>query len=84
MTASQQARFQALSDRISRISHQALGILFTHEGGTGDYNAVIERILASPESRDVEEGLEILESLADMADKAGEAYAPSRVGRLNI
>jgi hypothetical protein len=84
MTRTQQREFQALSERIARGSQQSIAILFEYAGGQGQYSSAIERILASPESRDVEEGLSILASLADMADQAAVAYAPSRIGRLTV
>lgn len=84
MTNSQMARFQAASRAIASVSAQALAILFKYEGGQEDYSSALERILSSPESRDVEEGLDKLEALADLAQKAGRVYAPARIGRLNV
>lgn len=84
MTNSQMARFQQASRRIASVSAQALAILFEYEGGQGDYNSALERILSSPESRDVEEGLDKLEGLAELAERAAKLYAPSRVGRITV
>lgn len=84
MTSSQMARFQQASRRISGISAQALAILFKYEGGQEDYSSALERILSSPESRDVEEGIDKLENLAELAERAGKLYAPARIGRLRI
>ena len=84
MTRSQAARFQAASREIASIPQQALAILFEYEGGQSDYSSALERILSSPESRDVEEGLDKLEALADLAKRAGQAYSPKAIGRLNV
>lgn len=84
MSRVQQREFQQLSERIARGSQQSLAILFEYAGGQGQYSSAIERILASPESRDVEEGLSILAALADMADRAAVMYAPARIGRLTV
>ncbi len=84
MDREQQQRFQGLSERIASGSQQSLAILFEHAGGQSRYSAALERILASPTSRDVEEGLSMLEELADQASRAAVMYAPSRIGRLNI
>ena len=48
------------------------------------YTEALDRILASPQSRDVEEGLDIMEQLAELAASAARVYAPSRIGRLTI
>lgn len=84
MTRNEQARFQKASRRIAGIPQQALAILFDYEGGAGDYSSAIERILSSPESRDVEEGLGKLEALADLAERAGQLYSPRAIGRLTV
>lgn len=84
MTESQRRDFQRYSEAIASGSYQATAILFDHAGGQNDYSAAIERILASPESRDVEEGLAMLESLAERARVAAKIYAPSVIGRLNV
>jgi hypothetical protein len=84
MTKSQMARFQQASRRIAGVSAQALAILFKYEGGQGDYSSALERILSSPESRDVEEGLDKMEALAELAERAGKLYSPARIGRLNV
>jgi hypothetical protein len=84
MSREQQREFQSYSERIARGSQQSLAILFEHAGGQGAYSSALERILASPESRDVEEGLGMLAALADQADRAAVLYAPSRIGRLSI
>lgn len=84
MTSDQRRRFLELSDQIASGSRQSLAILFDYAGGQGLYSSALERILASPESRDVEEGLAILEQLAGDARKAAIEYAPSRIGRLNV
>jgi hypothetical protein len=84
MDREQQQRFQRISERIASGSQQSLAILFEHAGGQGLYSAALERILASPTSRDVEEGLAMLEELADQANQAAVVYAPSRIGRLSI
>lgn len=84
MSGSQQQQFQALSERIASVPNQAIAILFQYEGGQGDYNSIIERILASPESRDVEDALGKLRALTELAERAGELYAPKRIGRLTV
>ncbi len=76
-TPEQQHRFQELSERIAGISHQALGILFAQQGGQDDYNAALERMKGSPDSVDVEEGLNMLETLAELAEVANRHYSPA-------
>jgi len=84
MTRDQQADFQRYSATIAAGSQQSIAILFEYAGGQNQYSAALERILASPESRDVEEGLAMLASLAEQARQAAALYAPSRIGRLNV
>ena len=84
MDRGQQAEFQRLSDIIASGSRQSIAILFDHAGGQGEYSAAYERIVASPESRDVEQGLAMLATLADRARAAAVEYAPSRIGRLTV
>lgn len=84
MNANQQKEFQRLSEIIASGSQQSTAILFDHAGGQGEYSAAYERIVASPESRDVEEGLAMLATLAGRAQQAAVVYAPSRIGRLNV
>lgn len=84
MNPEQQARFQRLSEAIAKNNQQSLALLFTYAGGSGDYSGVLEAILASPESRDVELGLARLSVLAKLAQQAAELYSPSRIGRLNV
>lgn len=80
MTPRQQRQFQRLSEIIASGSQQSTAILFDYAGGQGDYSAALERILASPESRDVEEGLAMLEALADRAKAADRLYSPKALG----
>lgn len=84
MSRDQQREFQEYSARIASASQQALGILFLYAGGQNQYSAALERILASPESRDVEEGLGMLSVLADQADRADSMYSPRVIGRLTV
>lgn len=84
MTADQRRDFQRYSEAIANGSGQAIAILFEYAGGQNVYSAALERILASPESRDVEEGLAMLASLAEQASRASVMYAPSAIGRLTI
>jgi hypothetical protein len=84
MSPDQQRDFQRYSEQIASGSQQSVAILFNHAGGQGQYSAALERILASPESRDVEEGLAMLAALAQQAAQAAIVYAPSRIGRLTI
>lgn len=84
MTEEQRSRFRATIERITAGSQQSIGILFRYAGGQNDFNAALERALASPESRDVEEGLDMLESLAERAEAAAVLYAPKKVGRINV
>lgn len=84
MTADQRAEFQHYSERIAAGSYQSLAILFEYAGGQSEYSMALERILASPDSRDVELGLGILAKLAGDAERAAVMYAPSRIGRLTI
>lgn len=84
LNGSDQRRFREASRRIAAIPLQALALLFDFEGGQGDYSSAIERLVASPGSRDVDEGLAKLEGLADLAERAGRLYAPSRIGRLSV
>lgn len=84
MDSEQQRRFQYLSEKIAKGSQQSVALLFDYAGGQGDYSAAIEMIIGSPESRDVEEGLDRLERLAELAGKAASAYAPSTIGRLRV
>lgn len=84
MSPDQQREFQHYSEQIAAGSQQSVALLFNHAGGQGQYSAALERILASPESRDVEEGLAMLAALAAQAARAAVEYAPSRIGRLTI
>lgn len=84
MRPDQRREFQELSERIASGSQQSVALLFNYAGGQGQYSAALERILASPESRDVEEGLAMLEALAEQAARAAVMYAPSRIGRLSV
>lgn len=85
MTPEQRRRFQQLAERIAGAgSNQSTAILFNHAGGANAYHGALEKMLASPESRDVEEGLSQLEHLAQLAEKAGKLYAPSKIGRLTV
>jgi len=80
----QRARFQRASETIARASNQTVAILFKYEGGQGDYSAVFDKILASPESQDSEEGVRLLEKLATLSVKADRLYRPKAIGRLDI
>lgn len=84
MTPDQRRDFQRYSEQIAQGSQQSIAILFEYAGGQGVYSSALERILASPESRDVEEGLAMLASLAEQARAAAVMYAPSRIGRLTV
>lgn len=84
MTPDQRRDFQRYSEQIAQGSQQSIAILFEYAGGQGVYSSALERILASPESRDVEEGLAMLASLAEQARTAAVVYAPSRIGRLTV
>lgn len=84
MTREQRRDFQRYSEQIAQGSQQSIAILFEYAGGQGVYSSALERILASPESRDVEEGLAMLASLAEQARAAAVMYAPSRIGRLTV
>lgn len=84
MTADQRRDFQAYSEAIARGSQQSIALLFEHAGGQSVYSSALERILASPESRDVEEGLAMLASLAEQAARAAVVYAPSAIGQLTV
>ena len=84
MNKSQQREFQQLSEIIASGSQQSTAILFDYAGGQNEYSAALERILASPESRDVEEGLGMLEALAERARRAASLYSPSAIGRLTV
>lgn len=84
MTGEQRRRFQRLSEIIASGSAQSVAILFEHTGGQSLYTGALDRILASPESRDVEEGLDMLETLAEYAVDAARLYAPSRIGRITV
>jgi small-conductance mechanosensitive channel len=80
----QRARFQRASETIARASNQTVAILFQYEGGQGDYSAVFDKILASPESQDAEEGVRQLEKLAKLSIRADKLYRPAAIGRLDI
>jgi len=84
MTREQRADFQRYSEEIARGSQQSIAILFEYAGGQSVYSSALERILASPESRDVEEGLAMLAYLAEQARSAAVMYSPSRIGRLSV
>lgn len=90
MSRSQQKRFQELSEAIalgspgSPASAQSVAILFEHAGGQNLYTAALDRILASPEGRDVDEGLDLLATLAGYAKLAHRAYAPSKIRTLSF
>jgi len=84
LTKSQQRDFQRYSEIIASGSQQATAILFDHAGGQNEYSAAVERLLASPESRDVEEGLAMLQALAERAQQAAKLYSPSAIGRINV
>jgi len=81
MTPEQRHRFQVLSERIAKGAQQSTAILFDYAGGQSAYSSALERILASPESRDVEEGLAILAQLAETAGKANAMYRPKALGK---
>lgn len=80
----QRARFQRASETIARASNQTVAILFQYEGGQGDYSSVFDKILASPESQDSEEGVRTLEKLAKLSIRADKLYRPAAIGRLDI
>lgn len=80
----QQREFKKYSNIIASGSYQATAILFDHAGGQQEYSAAIERLLASPESRDVEEGLSMLAALAERAQSAATMYAPRAIGRIEV
>ena len=84
MTREQQREFQHYSEVIASGSMQSIAILFEYAGGQSAYSSALERILASPESRDVEEGLGMLAALAEQARRAAVVYAPSAIGRLTV
>ncbi len=91
MDREQQRRYQRAAERLAGIPQQVLAVLFEYEGGQGDYNSVHERILGSPESRDVEEGLDKFETLADLGERATALYGPAalraaghKTGRLDF
>lgn len=84
MTKEQQREFQRYSEVIASGSQQSIAILFEYAGGQNQYSGALERILASPESRDVEEGLGMLQSLAEQAQRAAVMYSPSAIGRLTV
>lgn len=84
MTRDQRRQFQKLSEAIANGSAQSVAILFEHAGGQNLYSAALDRILASPEGRDVEEGLDLLATLATYAKRAHREYAPSRIGTLSF
>lgn len=84
MNAEQRSRFQRLSETIASGSNQAVGLLFNYAGGQQEYSMALERILASPESRDVEEGLAMLETLAARAKRAATIYSPSTIGHITV
>jgi hypothetical protein len=84
MTREQQTRFQQYSRQIASISYQALGILFAYAGGQQDYNSAIERILSSPESRDVEDALAKMKNLAMLAQRAEATYSPRAIGKITV
>lgn len=81
MSPEQRRRFQLLSDTIAKGSQQSTAILFNYAGGQSAYSSALERILASPESRDVEEGLAILAQLAETAGRADAMYSPKALGK---
>lgn len=84
MDPEQQRRFQQLSEQIAAHSQQSLGLLFSYADGKGDYSGVLEAILASPESLDVELGLSRLALLAKRAKLANEVYSVKRVGAITV
>lgn len=84
MSPEQQQRFQDLSNKIASIPLQAIGILFDYENGAETYHSAIGRLTGSPDSVDVEEGLDILAGLAEVAERAGKMYAPRAIGNLNV
>jgi hypothetical protein len=81
MNPEQRRRFQDASYKIAQGSQQSTAILFDHAGGQGAYSSALERILASPTSRDVEDGLSILESLAERSEQADKMYSPKALGK---
>jgi hypothetical protein len=84
MTPDQRRDFQRYSEAIAQGSQQSIAILFEFAGGQGMYSSALEKILASPDSRDVDEGIARLAQLAGLASKAAVEYAPSRIGRLTV
>lgn len=81
MDDAQAKRFQTLADKIAGGSQQSTAIMLDHAGGINEYNAALEKILASPESRDVEEGLSQMKALAERAERAEKMYGPKALGR---
>lgn len=84
MSKSQQRKFQKYMERIAAGSQQSVAILFEYAGGQGDFSSAFDRLLGSPESRDVEEGLSKLKQLAKRAEKAAVAYSPKAIGRVTV
>lgn len=84
LSKSQRREFQKYSEIIASGSQQATAILFDHAGGQNEYSAAIERLLASPESRDVDEGLGMLAALAERAQEAARIYSPKAIGRIDV
>lgn len=90
MTPRDRATFADYTDRIARISAQALAILFQYSGGQSVYSAAIERILYS---KTRQSGFDLLASLVEYAERAEAEYSPAAMrraglgdksGRLNI
>lgn len=84
MTPEQRKEFQRYSEIIAKGSQQSVAILFEYANGQELYSAALERILASPTSRDVEEGLSILSRLAELAQEAAVLYSPANIGRVTV
>lgn len=83
LNGAQRARFAQLSKRIARGSNQSLAILFEYQGGAATYNAILSD-LVYPSSEAIDEALDSLEEFAELADKARELYAPSKIGYLKV
>lgn len=83
MDSEQQSRFQYLSEKMARNSRQSLAILFNYAGGAGDYSSILHNYLLASQP-DIEEGLNRLEALTELASRAAVLYSPKRIGTLRV
>lgn len=82
MDREQRRRFDEAMRRLQEGTQQSLGLLFAYAGGQEDFDLALERI-KYPRG-DPDEGFDMLERLADLAELAADAYSPKAIGRITV